>query len=63
MSFSQTDYQKIIKGAFLAFSGATLTYVVANVIALGSMDWKIFIVAAVSVGLNAVVKFFSGPSE
>ena len=69
---NSTDYKKILKGAGIAF-GAAILYSIASWLMVwlnsGSVDWNNFIKpflnvcipAALSTGINAVMKFMQGP--
>jgi hypothetical protein len=54
---NETDYKKIGKGALIAFGGAFLVSL-GEWLSTGSVElWKPALVAAVSVGINAVWKY------
>ena len=62
-NLNNQDLMKILKGALIAF-GAAFIISVADWVALGVFDWVLFkticLPAAVSVGLNALVKWMQG---
>ena len=73
-TLNKIDYKKILKGAGIAFGGAfafSMATWLMGWLGTGSVDWSKFtqpflttcIPAALSVGINALVKFFQGPSQ
>ena len=62
MTLNSTDYKKIAKGAAIAFSAAAL-YSISQALTSGIIDWKIYIPAAIAVGINAVLKLLAGPAQ
>lgn len=54
------DYKKILKGAGIAF-GAAVLFSLSNWLATGEPNWNLFVTvcvpAALSTGINAVMKF------
>lgn len=65
-TLNSEDYKKIAKGATIAFAGATL-YSIATWLSNGSVNWNTFLTvavpAALSVGINAAIKWISGPQQ
>lgn len=73
MSLNATDYKKITKGAALAFGAAFLYSILmwlSSWMSSGQVDWKAFInpfltvciPAAISTGINALIKWWQGQS-
>lgn len=62
-TLNAVDYKKIAKGAALAFGAAAL-YSVAAWFSAGEVNWNLFLTvcipAALSTGVNAVMKWYQG---
>lgn len=65
-TLNSADYKKIAKGAGLAF-GAAVLYSIAAWLSSGEVDWNLFLTvcvpAALSTGINAVMKWWQGQPE
>ncbi len=62
-SLDTTDWKKIGKGALIAFGGAALVSL-GEWITTGTVQpWKSALIAAASVGINAVWKYLQGEAE
>ena len=59
---NNTDIKKITKGAIIAFLGGFLGSIMIAT-STGIWDWKLFIPPALSVGINAVLKFLDGENK
>jgi hypothetical protein len=63
MSLNSVDFKKIAKGAGIAF-GAAVLFSVSTWLSTGSVNWNLFVTvcipAALSTGINAVMKFIQG---
>lgn len=51
------DWKKIGKGALIAFAGAALVQIGTYISSGVAFDWQIWLVGAVSVGINAGRKY------
>lgn len=65
-SLNGVDYKKIGKGAALAF-GAAVLYSIAAWLSSGEINWNLFLTvcipAALSTGINAVMKWYQGQPQ
>jgi hypothetical protein len=63
MTLNAVDYKKIAKGAAIAFGGAALA-TISGWLAAGDVNWTLFlsmcVPAALSTGINAVLKWYQG---
>jgi hypothetical protein len=62
-SLNTDDFQKIVKGATIAFVGAALMQLSIFVSSQVPFDWKIWLTAILSVGVNATWKFLSNTQQ
>lgn len=60
MTLNSVDYKKIAKGAAIAFGGAALMSIATAMQGGPIVSWPAVIGAALSVGINAVLKFLQG---
>jgi hypothetical protein len=65
-SLNSTDYKKIAKGAAIAF-GAAFLFSISDWLITGQIDWILFkticLPAAISTGINALIKYLQGKTK
>ena len=62
-SLNTDDFSKIAKGAVIAFIGASLVQINVFLVSQVPFDWKIWLTAILSVGVNATWKFLTNTEQ